>query len=58
MQETFSIGIVGPDCTERKENIKRAAREKGMSVSAFLLWLFEEYKARQERRKTHANASR
>lgn len=58
MQETFSIGIGGPDCTERKRDLQRAAKEKGMSVSGFVLWLFDQYKARQERRKANAGAGR
>lgn len=51
MQETFSIGINGPDCAQRKQELVKAAEASGKkSVSRFLLWLFDEYKKRQERR--------
>ena len=51
MQETFSVGISGNDCSERKAKIQEAAKENHMSISGFILWLFDEYQKRQERKK-------
>jgi hypothetical protein len=55
MQESITLGISGPDCREKKAELVKIANERGMSVSRFILWLFDQYKKRQER-KAHALA--
>lgn len=54
MQETFSIVIMGDGCSEKKRQLKTAASLRDMSVSKFLIWLFDEYQKKQERKKTNA----
>lgn len=51
MQEVINVGLSGPDCVEKKAEIKRIAEGKNMSISGFMLWLFEQYKARSDRKK-------
>lgn len=61
MQMTFSVGVnglTGEDCQKKIDAIDVAAKEERMSRSKFLIWLFDQYKARRERRKAHAGASR
>lgn len=50
MQESLTIGINGEGCVEKKEAIKKVAKENGMSAAKFLLYLFDEYLKRQTKK--------
>lgn len=50
MQETFSVVLNGPDCTKKVKEIERVARGHGKSRSGFMLWLYDEFVAKQRKK--------